>query len=349
MCKITQNGEKSIVNKLSIKPNDKMLVVAPHPDDETIGCGGLLSRFADQCEVLLLTDGRVGGDPKVRINEFHQAMDAFGVNVQYLLDLKDGGICFSERKIIDFDYSKYSKIFVTGDTDCHMDHRAAFFSVIEGVKASGGNLVYKYEVGTPLTVCSDYLDISDVIEKKKTQIGLYKSQLNTIDYVKSAEGLALFRGSRSGEMGVGFAEAYSRYLVSKNDSERLAESIREQRYKCWFTIYNIWIKKILQGCSIGDYLKKRRLFNVTIYGYGQLGKRLAEDINRDKEFHISIIDNKLYKEIQSDNIICFNDFDGNTDIVIVTALLDHEEIKSSILTRYPKCCVMGLDEIVEMI
>lgn len=43
-----------------IDKEDKILIVAPHPDDESIGCGGLLALYGKQCDVRLLTDGRRG-------------------------------------------------------------------------------------------------------------------------------------------------------------------------------------------------------------------------------------------------------------------------------------------------
>ena len=46
---------------ITIKPNDKCLVLAPHADDESIGCGGLLLKYPNNFEVVVLTDGRKGG------------------------------------------------------------------------------------------------------------------------------------------------------------------------------------------------------------------------------------------------------------------------------------------------
>ena len=45
---------------LNINPKARILVLAPHADDETIGCGGFLLKYGKQCDVVLLTDGRYG-------------------------------------------------------------------------------------------------------------------------------------------------------------------------------------------------------------------------------------------------------------------------------------------------
>ena len=45
------------IKKLEIRPTDKICILAPHADDESIGCGGLLALYGKQCDVVLLTDG----------------------------------------------------------------------------------------------------------------------------------------------------------------------------------------------------------------------------------------------------------------------------------------------------
>src|SRR5687767_6864064 len=45
---------------ISFTGHDRVMVVAPHPDDETLGCGGTIAKHAaagDQVEVLIITDG----------------------------------------------------------------------------------------------------------------------------------------------------------------------------------------------------------------------------------------------------------------------------------------------------
>ena len=38
---------------LVINENDRILIVSPHPDDESIGCGGVMSLYRGHCDVLL--------------------------------------------------------------------------------------------------------------------------------------------------------------------------------------------------------------------------------------------------------------------------------------------------------
>lgn len=62
-------------------PSDKICILAPHADDESIGCGGLLAKYGSQCDVILLTDGRLNGNGntpeetvKIREAEFAAVM-----------------------------------------------------------------------------------------------------------------------------------------------------------------------------------------------------------------------------------------------------------------------------------
>src|SRR3989339_2223336 len=51
-------------SELVFEDKDKCLLLAPHPDDESIGCGGILLKYPDKFDVICLTDGRYGDENK---------------------------------------------------------------------------------------------------------------------------------------------------------------------------------------------------------------------------------------------------------------------------------------------
>lgn len=89
---------------LAIKPTDKICILAPHADDETIGCGGLLALYGPQCDVILLTDGAKGGDRskpdevrRVREAEFEEVMQFFDVRFYQFMRAEDGNLIEAYR------------------------------------------------------------------------------------------------------------------------------------------------------------------------------------------------------------------------------------------------------------
>lgn len=63
----------------------KRLVVAPHMDDESMGCGGLMAKYPDECVVVTVTDSG-----PVRAEEHDRAMAVLGVTDTRNLGFEDG-------------------------------------------------------------------------------------------------------------------------------------------------------------------------------------------------------------------------------------------------------------------
>lgn len=64
----------------------RRVVIAPHQDDESMGCGGLLAKYPDECLVVSVTDSG-----PVRAAEHERAMAALGVSSYVNLGFPDGG------------------------------------------------------------------------------------------------------------------------------------------------------------------------------------------------------------------------------------------------------------------
>ncbi len=64
----------------------RRLVLAPHMDDESMGCGGLLAKYPDECLVVVVTDSGA-----VRSAEHARALEILGVHDSVVLGFEDGG------------------------------------------------------------------------------------------------------------------------------------------------------------------------------------------------------------------------------------------------------------------
>ena len=65
----------------------KRLILAPHCDDETLGCGGLLAKYPDESGVVV-----VSAPDEVRLKEFQVARDILRYRETYFLGLPDGNL-----------------------------------------------------------------------------------------------------------------------------------------------------------------------------------------------------------------------------------------------------------------
>ena len=204
--------------KMTIEANKNILVVAPHPDDESIGCGGLLKLYGKQTDILLLTDGRKGGCSycnneteliQLRKEEFLSAAEYAGVRHTFFLNIPEGTLRKSYQTIKNFSFSNYDYIFVPNKYESHHDHADTFTMIKKCIKRNKQKL-FQYEVWTPLRYPTHYLDITDVMDHKEFMIGKYKSQLEAVDYPGRIKGLNRYRAIRNpkDDAASGYGEAY---------------------------------------------------------------------------------------------------------------------------------------------
>ena len=65
----------------------RRLIVAPHADDESLGCGGLLAKYPEECAVVVLAH-----PDDVRAKEFAVAQQILGYKTAFFLDQSDGSV-----------------------------------------------------------------------------------------------------------------------------------------------------------------------------------------------------------------------------------------------------------------
>ncbi len=186
----------------------RVLVIAPHPDDDVIACGGLLQR-AGQSHVLFLTDGERNPWPQrfffhklwlndhdrtvwgaVRRREALESLEIVCVEErqtrflsfpdQRLMSLARGGDRRLLNALLDEIRTFAPTLIVSPSSfDAHYDHRAAAWYAHQAAKECDAEIVtYSIHGGAPPERLQLTLDLAeDERKRKRAAILSHKSQL----------------------------------------------------------------------------------------------------------------------------------------------------------------------------
>lgn len=212
----------------------KVLVIAPHPDDEVLGVGGTIAKRAnagDEVTVCICTKGvHPMFDQKIikaGRDEARSAHTYLGVSETVFLDLPAAELDRTPMMVI-VGYIENvvsetcpDEIFIPHHGDIHNDHKAISAAAMVALRPKHFKKpmrILSYEVpsetgwDTPTTenafIPNVYEDITDTITKKLNSVLIYKSQAEQWPGARSAgavEALAKYRGST---VCIPYAEAF---------------------------------------------------------------------------------------------------------------------------------------------
>lgn len=327
---------------INISSKEKILIIAPHPDDECIGVGGILSKYADKCSVIVLTDGCQGqGNQSFedcraqRQSEFRNEMEYFGINDFKLLGIVDGTLISHLDCMKDIILKKYTKIFVTGSDDGHVDHLAAYHCVLNALRIQNNTdtEVYLYEVHKELLNPTHFLNITDCIDRKLKAIRFHNSQLVNIPYDRFAEINAEHRGIQDRQPN-SLLEMYQKVELT-NQGVLSGEIEKEKELSKFKQFYQILTKWMLNDDSQAFYdilSNKYSILRCIIYGYSELGQILEKELLKSSIQIDRIIDKKRSGLSNSGIVINKPEDINDYDIpIIVTATYYYEDIKKELL------------------
>lgn len=241
------------ITTLELPPGQRILVLAPHPDDECIGCGGTLAKCiaaGHEVRVIVLTDGRYGSekirrliddDPEklrlqndlieTRQNETRAAMEIIGVKYVLQLDAIDSKLTLDVARIStiladEIKRWKPDTIILPFLTDRHADHFATSRCLINACAQLDDHYTSTlnclgYEAWSPI-YANVQIDISAAMNVKLEAIQCYQSQLADLDYGAAIEGLNRYR-ALTGMSAAQYAEAY--YLCTLPEYERMYQRL----------------------------------------------------------------------------------------------------------------------------
>ena len=210
----------------------KIAIVAPHPDDETLGCGGTIIKYLKkkyEVHWIIATKPKKNLKKKETYLKEIKKVNNF-YNFKKIQHLKLPAIeldNYPKSKIIKkfkdiFSEISANYVFIPFDHDAHSDHEVINHCVISSLKWFRQKTIEKiliYEVLSETNFNfrdknkisfkpNFYIDISDNIKDKIKAFKLYKSESHPHPFPrnsKTIESLALIRGSESGFK---YAEAF---------------------------------------------------------------------------------------------------------------------------------------------
>jgi len=225
----------------SVPELNRVLVVAAHPDDEVLGCGGTIARHADagdQVQVLIVAEGatsrqqqrdrlQAGEELSALAQAAQTAGSILGAAGVELLDLPDNRLDALDRldliKHIEqhIDRLQSQVVYVHHAGDVNVDHRRLHEAVVTACRPTPGHPVRRllsFEVASssewqppgsaPAFQPNWFVDISAQWQRKKEALVAYSNEMRPWPHARSIEALEHLARWRGAQVGVDAAEAF---------------------------------------------------------------------------------------------------------------------------------------------
>jgi len=206
----------------------KILFVAPHPDDESLGCGGTILKHknrGDRIYWVIATDIKEGKwfsekDVSRREKEIKLITKAYGFNKVYRLGILTTEVDkFPIQEIVRMisgilNEVRPDTVYLPFRADVHSDHRIIFEAAYSCTKTFRNPFLRKIlmmetisetEFSPSVKECgfipNYFVDISAILKKKIDIIRIYKSEIGKHPFprnIKNIKALASFRGAIAG-------------------------------------------------------------------------------------------------------------------------------------------------------
>lgn len=226
-----------------------VLVVAAHPDDEVLGCGGTIAKHSqekDNVHVLILAEGATSRDlqrnRQKRQTELsalaqaaNQAGEILGVASLTLHEFPDNRMDSCDildiTKVVEQAIEQHTPeiIYTHHVGDVNIDHRCVHQAVVTACRPMPGKTVktllffevtssseWQIPSSAPVFAPNWFVDISETLSLKLKALEVYSSEMRSWPHARSITAIEYLNRWRGASVGVEAAEAFilGRNLVS---------------------------------------------------------------------------------------------------------------------------------------
>ena len=211
-----------------------ILIIAPHPDDEVLGCGGTIARYTkngDDVYLCVVTKAYTPDWPedemKERRDEVLRVNRILGIKKTSFLDLPTAKLDTIPQKELNsliaqvIDKVKPQILYIPHKGDVNNDHRLVFDVAMVAIRPRPGPVIKRvlsYETLSETEWAAPskesafmpnvYVDISGALETKLKAMAEYKSELKEFPHPRSLEAISALAKIRGAAVGVEAAEAF---------------------------------------------------------------------------------------------------------------------------------------------
>jgi len=123
------------------------------------------------------------------------------------------------------------------------------------------------------------------------------------------------------------------------------KEISINKYKKYYNVINQWLYNKNLGINLSEYFVKKGYNNIAIYGMGELGNRLYEEL-KDSPIKISYgIDKEANSKYSEVKVIEVNEHFDDVDVIVITPIFDYDSIKA-LLGEKTDIKIISLEDVI---
>ncbi|EGK8085264.1 PIG-L family deacetylase [Campylobacter lari] len=220
--------------------NNKILIIAAHPDDEVLGCFGTIAKYIQQgyeAYTLILGEGKTSreinskNEQEILEDELFRANNFLGIKKIFRKFFPDNA--FDKIPLLEIVKSieevkneiKPNIIFTHYEKDLNIDHQITYKATITATRSlqeESVKEIYSFEIlsstewNYPLSFQPDvFFDISTTLDLKLKAMSFYQSELRNYPHPRSLEGIKINAQYQGMRVGLQYAEVFKSVKVIK--------------------------------------------------------------------------------------------------------------------------------------
>lgn len=120
---------------------------------------------------------------------------------------------------------------------------------------------------------------------------------------------------------------------------------RVEKFKTYFDLTNEWLRLKNEGKTLSEYFEKNQWKHIAIYGMGELGNRLLEELRGSSvvvDYAIDKHTDKVYSEVDVKEI---SEGLPEVDVIVITPIYAYDEVEEMLMDAvdYP---IVSIEDVV---